>query len=312
MRYFGKKFYLLILVCISFPIMKSLAAEESVDPWYHEKPISNEISQTFSVSNADDVWRKPLPAETTSVNNPDEKPRKIERVYYSDGGIQSETNLFSDKNNGFYKTFHKNGQLETELRYKEGWLVYDQAFDQKWRSIFRNGMIKTYYANGNLYTESEYKNNRRNGIEKIYYYDGKTLVDVWHYLNGRQAGIHIRNDANGNFVFEEDWGYPAYYVIGLFLTKDIEVTNIKTFSPLEERPNTCFSIKRTEEASTVFHNFFNKINSIDNHNAFNEEKVNKALKLVIWGLLILVVLLSVFILVFLFFRKLGTESRRIS
>ena len=40
-------------------------------------------------------------------------------------------------------------------------------------------------------------------------------------------------------------------LIGLFQYNDVEVANINTFSPLEKRPN------------------------IDNHTAFNEEKVNK-------------------------------------
>ena len=40
-------------------------------------------------------------------------------------------------------------------------------------------------------------------------------------------------------------------IIGLFQFNDVEVANINTFSPLEERPN------------------------IDTHITFNEEKVNK-------------------------------------
>ena len=50
----------------------------------------------------------------------------------------------------------------------------------------------------------------REGVD--IFYDGKTIVDIWHFLNGRQVGSHIRNDAAGNLVYKQDWGYPTYYV----------------------------------------------------------------------------------------------------
>lgn len=154
---------------------------------------------------------------STGVYEPawDDPARNIEKVYNEDGSVFSETNLFSDRENGFYRTFHKNGKLAAEIRYKTGFQIYDKAFDENSQPIFRNGIFKTYYASGQLCSIGEYQNDMKNGTETFYYYDGTTVVDIWHYMNGRKVGSHIRNDAAGNFVTEEDWGYPSYYVDSL-------------------------------------------------------------------------------------------------
>ncbi len=144
---------------------------------------------------------------------PDDPPaRKIEKVWYDQGHLFSETDLFSDRNNGFYKTYHRNGQPRTEVRYKNGWLIYDKAFDESGQPIIRQGEVKDFYADGTLCEVVRYKNDKKEGEAKYFFYDGKTVVDVWHYLNGRQAGIHTRNNAQGQFVYQEDWGYPSGYV----------------------------------------------------------------------------------------------------
>ena len=148
-------------------------------------------------------------------NSSRDAERKIDKVYYADGALFSETNLFSDKYNGFYKTYYKNGQLAAEIRYKDGWQIYDKAFAEAGQPVFRNGPFQTYYASGQVASIGEYKNDMKNGTETFYYYDGRTVVDIWHYLNGRQVGQHIRNDAAGNFVYADDWGYPTYYVESL-------------------------------------------------------------------------------------------------
>jgi len=150
--------------------------------------------------------------------------RKIEKVWYDKDHVFSETDLFSDINNGFYKTYHRNSQLRSEVRYKNGWLIYDAAFDENGKPLFRDGEAKDYYADGTLSEIGYYKNNLKDGEAKYFYYDGKTVVDVWHYMDGRQVGIHTRNNAGGNFVYQEDWGYPTSYVEKLQKTiKRLEV-----------------------------------------------------------------------------------------
>ena len=146
---------------------------------------------------------------------PDVTPegRKIERVFAVGGQLYSKTDLFSDRYNGFYKVYHHNGQLSTEVRYKDGWQIYDKAFDVEGRPLLRNGIVKEYYGNGTtLASQGRYRNDMKHGEFKYYGYDGVTVVDVWHYMKGRKVGSHIRNDASGRLVLEDDWGYPTEYV----------------------------------------------------------------------------------------------------
>lgn len=145
-------------------------------------------------------------------NSYGQEPRKIDEVFDLKGRLYSQTDLFSDKNNGFYKIYHPNGRLASELRYKDGWQVYDKAFDEDGNPIIRKGVINTYYADGHLESTGMYRNDQKQGVHKYFYYDGTTVVDIWHYLDGRQVDYHIRNDANGNFLYQEDKGYPTYYV----------------------------------------------------------------------------------------------------
>jgi hypothetical protein len=161
---------------------------------------------------AESAERHPPLSEERQPVPPPAEPRKIDKAYYDADSVFSETDLFSDRNNGFYKTYHRNGRLRSEVRYKNGWLIYDKAFNEQGQPVFRSGIVKDYYANGVLSEVGHYRNDQQEGEATYYYYDGKTVVDIWHYLNGRQAGYHIRNDAQGNFVFREDWGYPSYHV----------------------------------------------------------------------------------------------------
>ena len=178
---------------------------------------SNEIS--LVIEKSDSTFTTPSTQKETQSQRPTTGPyylikpeRKIEKVYYLDGALFSETDLFSDKYNGFYKTYHRNGQIATEIHYKDGFQIYDKAFDEQGRPMIRNGIFKTYYADGHLASLGEYRNDLKNGEEKFYYYDGSTIVDIWHYMNGRQVGEHIRNDNYGHFLSRDDWGYPMYFV----------------------------------------------------------------------------------------------------
>jgi len=156
----------------------------------------------------------PPPAPVAEV--PAQTQREISKVYYEGGELFSETDLFSDVNNGFYRTYHRNGQLQSEVRYKNGWQIYDKAFDEAGRPLFRNGPVNNYYGGGNVLSDIvNYKNDKKDGIGTYYYYDGRTVVDVWHYMDGVQVGIHTRNDQSGQLRYREDWGYPTYYVIRL-------------------------------------------------------------------------------------------------
>lgn len=149
----------------------------------------------------------------TSVVFPSPVPgRKIDKFYDGEGNLFSETDLFSDPSNGFYRSYHRNGRVALEVRYRNGLVTHDKAFDEKGRPIFRQGKVKTYYANCHLASVEHYRNDAKNGKAVYYNTDGVTVVDIWNYMDGRKVGEHIRNDRYGHFSYSEDWGYPATYV----------------------------------------------------------------------------------------------------
>jgi len=165
------------------------------------------------ISTADVVVPAPVVPVKPAIPDVTSEGRKIERVFFADGKLYSETDLFSDKYNGFYKTFHPSGQLSTEVRYKDGWQIYDKAFDPQGQPLLRNGIVKEYYGGGTtLASQGSYRNDMKNGEFKYYYYDGKTVVDVWHYMNGRKSKKHSRYDRSSNLISQEDWGYSTDYV----------------------------------------------------------------------------------------------------
>ena len=159
--------------------------------------------------NSVTVWAENPPSGCVSGL---EIPRKIEKVYYLDGALFSETDLFSDRYNGFYRTFHPNGRLASEVRYKNGFQIYDKAFDDEGNPIHREGVVRTHYADGTLYEATEYHNDKKNGRERIYYYDGTTLVAERFYSDGRKVDVHKIYDEAGRFMEDEDWGYPTSYI----------------------------------------------------------------------------------------------------
>lgn len=146
------------------------------------------------------------------VGSQDDQGRKIDEVFDLQGKLFSQTNLFSDRNNGFYRTFYPDGSLAKEIIYRGGWEVSDKAFDPSGQPLKREGMVETHYADGSLESVGKYYHDLKQGEFKSFYYDGMTVVDRWQYLDGRRVGIHVRNDSNGNFLFQEDWGYPTSYV----------------------------------------------------------------------------------------------------
>lgn len=139
-------------------------------------------------------------------------------MYYPEGSLFSETNLFSG-HSGFYRTFHKNGTLAEEKCYdavsvakEHAWEeTSDRAWGENGNPLVREGLIKTYYANGALNEETEYKNDKKNGRQRVYYYNGKTIVAERYFLENKRVGIHTTYDGSGHLVQEEDWGYPTWY-----------------------------------------------------------------------------------------------------
>lgn len=75
------------------------------------------------------------------------------------------------------KEYYENGKLMSETPYK----------DNK-----ANGVDKMYYENGRLMGEARYKNGKRNGVEKAYYSSSEPFADIV-YNNGEITSTKCHN-----------------------------------------------------------------------------------------------------------------------
>lgn len=104
----------------------------------------------------------------------------VEKWYYENGKLMSETPYKDNKANGVDKMYYENyenGRLMGEARYKN---------DKQ------NGVAKWYYANGRLMGKARYKNGKRNGVEKAYYSSSEPFADViWN--NGEITSAKCHN-----------------------------------------------------------------------------------------------------------------------
>jgi TonB family protein len=99
------------------------------------------------------------------------------------------TTLFSQE--GVMKTYFSNGNLETEINFKDS---------------VREGEAKFYYENGAIKEERNYRNGKVEGIVKIYGVTAK-LKEVFVIENGRREGPTNLFDENG--IYQSDTYYEA-------------------------------------------------------------------------------------------------------
>jgi len=84
----------------------------------------------------------------------------IERRYWENKSIYSETLYKNRKRHGFRKIYYQNKILKSKVLYKN---------DEK------NGIGRYYYNNGNLHVRASYKNGERYGITEWYNENGARI-----------------------------------------------------------------------------------------------------------------------------------------
>ena len=87
---------------------------------------------------------------------------------------------------GVEKDYYSNGNLRTETPYKNN---------------MREGIVKTYYANGTVKSEADYHNDKQNGETKTYDKNGN-LEKIYTYQNDQLNGPARSFDKDGNLTAE--------------------------------------------------------------------------------------------------------------
>ena len=108
------------------------------------------------------------------------------------------------------KTYWENGNLKSELRYKDdeldGRCVWYTAngkpqMEVVYRQNKMNGLLRRWYENGNVMEESWYKDGVQDSVYRAYSLKG-LLVEEGYYVDGKLNGDYHRWYENGQ-VFQE-------------------------------------------------------------------------------------------------------------
>lgn len=126
------------------------------------------------------------------------KPSGIAKLYHDDGKIKSETPYKNGYVDGIAKEYYKNGKLKHETP----WKYDEQSGDSK-----RDGIEKEYYENGNPKEETPYKNGDMTGIQKWYHENGKLRFER-SYEKGELNGIYREYHTNGKL--KDDGKYAIF------------------------------------------------------------------------------------------------------
>lgn len=153
----------------------------------------------------------------------------VKEERYANGEVKEKYEVSERKDgsyykNGFYKHFHRNGNVEITGNYKDGveegeWTEYYEGGNVKVKGVYadgkRIGVWKEFYENGQTVSEDNYINGQLDGTSTSWaingsvenesvYENGKntTLVGVWYYYNvegGIKYADTIRFTKNGAY-----------------------------------------------------------------------------------------------------------------
>ena len=127
---------------------------------------------------------------------------------YDNGNLQEEVELENGLKHGFYKNYHKNGNLSEEGSYKDDKFedgvvkFYYESGELSKEVGFKNlhceyhGVVNFYYKNGQLKSEGTAKDHKLCGTMKLYYENGQLEQE---YIYGEE-GLESKKcwDENGN------------------------------------------------------------------------------------------------------------------
>lgn len=124
--------------------------------------------EEFYFNNGELKWF----GENTIISKKD--PIKIAFTHYHpDSSVSQKGYLINDKLEGTIQEFYSNGNLKSEMHFKEG---------------KRNGLTKTYYQDGSLLQKVYYKNDILTDSMYSYYPDGN-LKEKGYFIHGLPNGI---------------------------------------------------------------------------------------------------------------------------
>ena len=127
------------------------------------------------------------------------------KEYHDNGQLKSEITYKDGKKNGPYTWYWDNGNISDQGAYKDGKLdgpikVYYYTGELQIEGVLKYrqkvGIVRGYYKNGQLKSEGTYRNDERNGPLKSYFENGKLRSDEL-FKNDVQVGPFQYYHENG-------------------------------------------------------------------------------------------------------------------
>lgn len=106
--------------------------------------------------------------EPNSIEFEGTKALGVKKIYNAEGQLETEIPYKDSLPNGIQKEYYKNGKIYRETPLEKG---------------RPNGLVKEYYTSGKVYREMPVNNGKANGIVKKYYENG-TLLSEAPFENG--------------------------------------------------------------------------------------------------------------------------------
>jgi antitoxin component YwqK of YwqJK toxin-antitoxin module len=110
------------------------------------------------------------------------------------------------------ETFHLNGNIKKRNTYIDDDLRKEESFDETGKKYFEynfkngkeNGIQKMWYRNGKLAEDENYINGEKNGIQKYYNEDGRLIIEE-NYKNNKKDGTQKYYNDIGILVDEYNY-----------------------------------------------------------------------------------------------------------
>jgi antitoxin component YwqK of YwqJK toxin-antitoxin module len=142
---------------------------------------------------------------------------KIAYRAWNENQICMEYEIKNEKMHGLFRTWHDNGNLCEESFYIDGkehginkQYDYDGNFIGSYELYHGTGIDLWYSAKGVISEERYLKDGERQGYERWWNGDNKTIYREQHFQNGREHGICREWNQKGSLRR----GFPQYYVNG--------------------------------------------------------------------------------------------------
>ena len=136
----------------------------------------------------------------------------VQKDWYDDGQLRSESNYKDGKSEGVQKWWYENGQLWTEGHYKDG---------------KEEGVQKSWHENGVLAYTEYYKDGKKEGVQKSWYWDGQ-LMSEWNYKDGKEEGVQKSWYENGQL--RSEFNYKDGKRIHQYPLSTIKIGNLEVMT----------------------------------------------------------------------------------